>query len=175
MRALVAGCRDRVSQCRELFGAARCQRTFMAALGQKPRESSTDSSRGAGDQSDWVRGGRQSITCLRAAFLRHAWNVLEAFSSTTFNQACGQVPEGHRRDGASKALPWAHLSGARWRQSWRQAHDSMTIHRSASRTKAPLRQQKVHLWKVVLKTVSQKSQAGANCNWPWQPWPTLIF
>ena len=89
MRALVTGSRDRVGQCRELFGAAGCQRTFMAALGQEPRKSSADPSRGAGDQSDWIRGGRQSLTCLRAAFLRHGWNVLEAFSSTTFNQACG--------------------------------------------------------------------------------------
>jgi hypothetical protein len=67
----VTGGRDHVGKRREPVSAARCERAFMAPLGQEPGESSTDPGRGAGDQSDWVVGGRQSITCLRAAFLRH--------------------------------------------------------------------------------------------------------
>jgi hypothetical protein len=76
MRTLVAGCRDRVGECREPIGTARRECAFMTALGQQSREGSTDPGRGAGDKSDWVGGWRQSITCLHAAFLRHALDVL---------------------------------------------------------------------------------------------------
>src|SRR5690349_6595503 len=51
----------------------------------------------------------------------------------------------------------------------------MSVPHWASSTKTPLRQQKVHLWKAVSKTVFQKPQVPVNCNRPWQAPPTLTI
>src|SRR5262247_503733 len=89
------------SSPRAASSPARRERAFVAALGQKPSESSTYPGRGAGDQSDWVRGERQSITCLSCGILWGIGHLLGIIFIHILQLRLWIAPEGH----APTALP----------------------------------------------------------------------